>query len=117
MAQTLAIVVGAEIYDSHRQYGGLLSQGIVAESCVRPRRSATAAQPILLNDVRESGLRRLLPRRAADAGGPALSSCSVKGTKSGPNISQLCYLTIFRRCKYGEHTAALGSCVCRPEGK
>jgi hypothetical protein len=67
MAQTLAIVVGAEIHDSHRQYRGLLSQGIVAESCVRPRRSATAAQRILLNDVRESGLRRLSPRRAADA--------------------------------------------------
>ena len=42
MAQTLAIVVGAEIHDSHRQYRGLLSQGIVAESCFRPRRSAAA---------------------------------------------------------------------------
>jgi len=43
MAQTLAIVVGAEIHDSHRQYRGLLSQGIVAESCFRLRRSATEA--------------------------------------------------------------------------
>jgi len=43
MAQTLAIVVGAEIDDSHRQYRGLLSQGIVAESCFQLRRSATEA--------------------------------------------------------------------------
>ena len=48
MAQTLAIVVGAEIDDSHRQYRGLLSQGIVAESCFRLRRSATAAAADLL---------------------------------------------------------------------
>jgi len=43
MPQTLAIVVGAESDDSRRQYPDLLSSGIVAERCFRPRRSAAAA--------------------------------------------------------------------------
>jgi hypothetical protein len=63
MAQTLAIVVGAEIDDSHRQYPGLLSQGIVAESCL----SATPAPPrqpqrILLRRLRQGRLRHPPPR-------------------------------------------------------
>ena len=62
MAQTLASVVGAESDDSHREYPGLLSQGIVPESCFRPRRSVTAAAADLARRLRQGRLRRLPPR-------------------------------------------------------
>jgi len=62
IAQTLAIVVGAEIHDSHRQYRGLLSRGSSPRAVFGHAASPRQRSGSCSGDVRESGLRRLSPR-------------------------------------------------------
>ena len=71
MPQTLAIVVGAEIHDSHRQYRGLLSRGSSPRAVFGYAAPPQKPQRILLRQLRQARLRRLPPRRAVNAKGAA----------------------------------------------